>query len=141
MHEWGGCDNLIQLTRLVIHWLCDRSSDRSLSLASCCNNYETKYNYKIVSNFNFNFNFHNKYIYKITWLQCAFSLVVASDRLEDTCTVDIKSTSADNWADLFLSFSTPQTTINHLNFYCIKQIDNIFLCVCTVIDHRRRHSV
>ena len=31
--------------------------------------------------------------------------------------------------------------INHLNFYCIKQIDNIFPCVCTVIDHRRRHSV
>ena len=23
----------------------------------------------------------------------------------------------------------------------IKQIDNIFPCVCTVIDHRRRHSV
>ena len=27
------------------------------------------------------------------------------------------------------------------NFYCIKQIDCIFPCACTVIDHRRRHSV
>ena len=26
-------------------------------------------------------------------------------------------------------------------FHCIKQIDNIFLCVCTVLDHRRRHSM
>ena len=31
--------------------------------------------------------------------------------------------------------------MNHLNFYCIKQIDYIFPCGCTVIDHRRRHSV
>ena len=30
---------------------------------------------------------------------------------------------------------------NHLNFYCIKQIDYMFPCVCTVIDHRRRHNV
>ena len=38
--------------------------------------------------------------------------------------------------------SCPQNpSINHLNFHCIKQIDNIFPCVCTVIDHRRRHSV
>ena len=38
--------------------------------------------------------------------------------------------------------SCPQNpSINHLNFHCIKQIDNIFPCVCTVIDHRRCHSV
>ena len=40
------------------------------------------------------------------------------------------------------SFFVPQNfSINHLNLYCIKQIDYIFPCVCTVIDHRRRHSV
>ena len=34
--------------------------------------------------------------------------------------------------------------LNLYNFYitlCIKQIDFILACVCTVIDHRRRHSV
>ena len=31
--------------------------------------------------------------------------------------------------------------ITSADFYCIKQIDNIFPCMCTVIDHRRRHSV
>ena len=34
-------------------------------------------------------------------------------------------------------FSCPENlSINHLNFYCIKQIDYIFPCVYTVIDHR-----
>ena len=32
-------------------------------------------------------------------------------------------------------------SINHLNFYCIKQRDYTFSCVCTVIDHRRYHSM
>ena len=37
-------------------------------------------------------------------------------------------------ADLF-SFLCPKSpSINHLNFYCIPQIDYIFPCACTVID-------
>ena len=48
-------------------------------------------------------------------------------------------------ADLFLSFPCPKNTarssINNLIFYCIKQIDYIFPCVCTLIDHRICHSV
>ena len=53
--------------------------------------------------------------YTITWLLCAFSLVVDRDLLKDTI--------------VFL-FSCPKNpSINHLNFYCIKQIDNIFPCV------------
>ena len=41
----------------------------------------------------------------------------------------------------FSFFMPPNPSINHLNFYCTKQTDNIFPCVCTVIEHRRRHSV
>ena len=45
-------------------------------------------------------------------------------------------------ADFFFCFlCLPNSSISHLDFYCIKQIDYIFPCVCTVIDHRRRHSV
>ena len=34
-------------------------------------------------------------------------------------------------ADLFFFFFMPQNpSINHLNFYCIKQIDKIIPCVC-----------
>ena len=42
-------------------------------------------------------------------------------------------------ADLFFFFHAPNPSINHVNFYCIKQVDYIFRCVCSVIDHRRRH--
>ena len=46
-------------------------------------------------------------------------------------------------ADLFFFFQAPPNpSINHLNFFCIKQIYYIFSpCVCAVIDHRRRHGV
>ena len=81
------------------------------------------------------------YIYTITWLLCEFSLVVDHDLLKDTHTDDVKSTPYHVSALVFL-FSCPKNpSINHLNFYCVKQIDNIFPCVCTVIDHRRRHNV
>ena len=88
---------------------------------------------------------YHKYIILISIIQllCASSLVVASDLLGHTRRwrqIHVRSTSLD----LFLSFPMPQNhakfLINHLNFYCIKQIDNIFPCVCTVIDHRRRQS-
>ena len=50
--------------------------------------------------------------------------------------------ASDHVSRLVFLFSCPQNpSINHLNFCCIKQIDYIFPCVCTVIDHRRRHSV
>ena len=35
--------------------------------------------------------------------------------------------------------SNKNPSINHLNFYCIKQLDYIFPCVYTIIDYRRRH--
>ena len=41
----------------------------------------------------------------------------------------------------FSFFHAPKPWINHLNFYCIKQMDKIFPCVCTVIDHWRRQRV
>ena len=56
--------------------------------------------------------------YTITWLLCAFSLVVDHNLLQDTHRDDVKSTSAD----LFFFFHVPKS----LNFYCIKQIDYIF---------------
>ena len=59
----------------------------------------------------------------------------------DTHTDDVKSTS-DHVSRLVFLFSCPKnSSVNHLNFYCMKQIDYIFSCVCTVIDHRRHHSV
>ena len=44
---------------------------------------------------------------------------------------------------VFLFSCSQNPSIDHLNFYCIKQINYIhfFPCVCTVIDHRRHHSV
>ena len=86
-------------------------------------------------------NFSTSIIYTITWLLCAFSLVVDRHLLNDTHTDGVKSTS-DHVSRLVFLFPCPKSpSINRLNFYCIKQIDNIFPCVCTVIDHRRRHSV
>ena len=79
--------------------------------------------------------------YTITWLLCAFSLVVDRNLLKETHTHGVKSTSYHVSGLVFL-FSCPKSpSINHLNFYCMKQIDYIFPCVCTVIDHRRRHGV
>ena len=82
------------------------------------------------------------YIYNnVTSILCAFSLVVDRDLLKDTHRDDVKPRHITS-ADLFFFFMPQNPSINHLNFYCIKQIYNIFPCVCThVIDHRRRHSV
>ena len=39
------------------------------------------------------------------------------------------------------SFFMPQKpSINHLNFYCIKQIDNIFPCVCVYCNRSQKTS-
>ena len=43
----------------------------------------------------------------------------------------VKSTSDHVSRLVFLSSCPKNPSINHLNFYCIKQIDNIFPCVCT----------
>ena len=65
---------------------------------------------------------------------CIF-LVVDRDLLKrDTDTDGVKSTS-DHVSGLVYLFSCRKNpSNNHLYFYCIKQIDNIFLCVCTVIQ-------
>ena len=61
---------------------------------------------------------------------CVFSLVVDRDLLKDTHTDDVKSRQITS-ADLFLFFHAHRnSSIKHLHFYCIKQIDYIFLCVC-----------
>ena len=70
---------------------------------------------------------------------CRFSLVVDRDLLKDIHTDGVTS---DHVSRLVFLFSCPKNpSINHLNFYCIKQTDYIFPYVCTVIDHRRRHNV
>ena len=78
-------------------------------------------------------------VYTITWLLCAFSLVVDRDLLKDTHRW--RQIHAISRQQTCFSFFMPQNpSINHLNFYSIKQIDNIFPCVCTEMDHRRCHS-
>ena len=72
------------------------------------------------------------YIYNnVTSILCAFSLVVDRDLLKDTHRDDVKPRHITS-ADLFFFFMPQNPSINHLNFYCIKQIYNIFPCVCTV---------
>ena len=73
------------------------------------------------------------YLYTITWLLCAFSLVVDRDLLKGTHIDGVKSTSDHVSRLLFLFSFPPNTSINHLNFYCIKQIDYICPCVCTAL--------
>ena len=65
-------------------------------------------------------------VWPLTWLLCAFSLVVDHDLLKDTHTDNVKS-MPDPRQQTYFSFFMPQNpSINHLNC-CIKQIDNIFL--------------
>ena len=79
--------------------------------------------------------------YTITWLLCAFSLVVHHDLLQNTHIVDVKSTP-HHVSGLIFIFSCPQNhSVHHLNFHCIKQIDYIFPCVCTLIDNRKCHRL
>ena len=59
---------------------------------------------------------------------CAFSLVVDRDLLKDTHTDDVKSPPY-HVSGLVFFFMSQNISINRLNFNCIKQIDNIFLCV------------
>ena len=56
---------------------------------------------------------------------CAFSLVVARDLLKDTHRDGAKSTSGHVSRLVFLFSYLQNPSINHLNFYCIKQIDYI----------------
>ena len=72
------------------------------------------------------------HIYTITWLLCVFSLVVNRDLLKDT-----QMTSNTRQRTSFSFFMPQNHSTNHLNFYCRKQIDNIFPYVCTVIDCNR----
>ena len=59
---------------------------------------------------------------------------MASDKSADVIWREITS------ADLFFFFHDTKSFKKPSEFLFIKQIDNIFPCVCTVIDHRRRHK-
>ena len=64
----------------------------------------------------------------------------------DCCRDLLKDTDTDGVSGLVFLFSCPPPppeipSINHLKFYCIKHIDYIFPCICTVIDHKRRISM
>ena len=64
---------------------------------------------------------------------CIFIDRYNRDLLKDTHTDGIKSTS-DHVGRLVFLFSCPKhPSINHLNFYCIKQIDYIFPCVMPTV--------
>ena len=69
--------------------------------------------------------------YTITWLLCAFSLVVDRDLLGHYLLhISLSSPTNTYVSRLVFLFSYPKnSSINHLNFYCIKQIDYIFPCV------------
>ena len=72
-------------------------------------------------------------VYTITWLLCAFSLVVDRDLLEDT------HTRWNHVSRLFL-FPCPQNpSINHMNSYCIKQIHE-FCSVSVYCNKSQRTS-
>ena len=64
--------------------------------------------------------------YTITWLLCAFSLVINRD-LHTQMTSNPRHITS---ANLFFFFHAPKTLQKIVNFSCIKQIDNIFPCVC-----------
>ena len=71
-----------------------------------------------------NHNLHDIIVYTIIRVRSAFSLVASCVLLKYTRTVDV---TVDVFAGLRMIFA---------NYYNIKQIDFIFLCFCTVIDHR-----
>ena len=60
--------------------------------------------------------------YIITQVILLIWLVLVYDLLEDRCTTDV-------------------TITKFFIFYYIKQIDSMFLCVCSKIDHRGRKTV
>ena len=67
----------------------------------------------------------------------AFSLVASCVLLKCTRTDDVNWLAWCNLANLFYGSSHDFCQL----YYNIKQIDFIFLCFCTVIDHRWRRSV
>ena len=74
--------------------------------------------------------------YTITWLLCVVLLVVDHTQIGEIAS-DPPHPRQITSADLFFFFHAPKNTSkNHLNFCCIKQIDNIFPCVCTEINRR-----
>ena len=71
-------------------------------------------------------------IYTITRFLCAFSLVVGAKMASNP-----RQITSARLVSLFSCLENP--SINHSNFYCVKEIHYIFPCAFTVIDHRRRH--
>ena len=77
--------------------------------------------------------------YTITWLMCAFSLVV--DRYLWPLSLTVKGHAQIDGVK-YTSDHVPQnSSINPMNFYCIKKLITFFRACVTVMDHRRRHSV
>ena len=68
---------------------------------------------------------------------CAFYLVVDRDVLR----VNKSSQISFRQQFSFSFFMSPKSIKKIFDYYCIKQIDYIFPCVCTVINRRRRCSV
>ena len=67
-------------------------------------------------------------------------MVVDRDLLKDTHADGVKSTS-DHVSRLVFLFSCPKNpSINHFNFYCIKQIDYIFPCVYQYCNRSQKTS-
>ena len=79
--------------------------------------------------------------YIIIRVRSAFSLVASCVFLKYTRTDDVNGwrqlMAWSNLANLFRGSSHDFCQL----YYNIKQIDFIFLCFCTVIEHRWRHSV
>ena len=75
-----------------------------------------------------------KFLVEKGWVNIvvAFSLVVDRELLNDTHRWRQIHVRSRQWT-CFSCFHAPNPSINHLNFYCMKQIDYIFPCVCTVI--------
>ena len=78
----------------------------------------------------------NNIIYITIRVRSAFSLVASCVLLKYTRTDDVNWMAWSNLANLFCGSSHDFKLC-----YNIKRIDFIFLCFCTVIDHRWRHSV
>ena len=82
---------------------------------------------------------------------CAFPLVVDSNLLKPGHKYTDGVNHVRSRQRICFSFFMPQNiSINYLNCFCIKQIDYIFACVFTVIDHsdvtackeqQSRHSI
>ena len=80
--------------------------------------------------------------YTITWLLCAFSLVVDHDLLEDTHTDGVKSTSDSRQHTCFSFFMPPKSFNKPFEFLLHKtnNVDYIFPCVRVYCNRSQKTS-